>query len=99
MRLSAGLRSKVRVLAPCVALAYFVVLGGTPIGEQLGVLHVVNTAIGAAFVVIYVWRMPTRADWLDRIVLLGLLLVAASAMLSAFPRQSLDALLAMVGYA
>ena len=96
---SAPVRGRIRVLAPSVALAYFLVLGGTPIGEQIGVLRVINTFLGAIIVVVYVRQAPTRFDRIDVAALAAVLLAAISALASPFPRQALDALTAILAYA
>ncbi len=93
------LSKQLAVVAPSVALAYFVLLGGTPIGEQLGVLRIINSVLGAIFVTLYVRRLPRRADVVDLMVLAAFLLVAVTAVVSPFPRQALDALLALLAYA
>ncbi len=96
---SPELRHRLTIVAPSVALAYFVLLGGTPIGEQLGVLRIINSVIGATFVVLYIRRLPRRADAIDLIILAAFLLVTVTAVASPFPRQAVDALLAMLAYA
>jgi O-antigen ligase len=53
---------------------------------------------GAALILLYVLRAPRSFDAVDRGVLLALLLFTAAAILSAFPRQSLDAVLAAFGF-
>ena len=68
-------------------------------GEILGSLRVVNSVVGAGLIVIYVTRSPGQTDRIDRLVLLSLVLFAAAAVGSTFPRQSLDALLAALAYA
>jgi O-antigen ligase/tetratricopeptide (TPR) repeat protein len=93
-----GARRVVR-LAPPLGLTYMLVIGGTPAGELLAPLRIVNTAIAAIFVVLYVRRVGTRSDWIDRAILVALLLSAIVMLTSAFPRQSLDAFLAALTYA
>jgi O-antigen ligase len=82
-----------------LALAYFVLIGGTPAGEVLAPLRMINAVLGAVAIVVYVWRLPMESDRTDRSVVTAVLLFAVVAVLSAFPRQSLDAYLACVAYA
>lgn len=99
MRLSAVLWSPATVIVASVALVYFVTIGGTPFGELVGWLRVVNTLLAAAFILLYFSRAPQSSDRVDRLVLLSLLLFSVASILSAFPRQSFDALLAGLAYA
>ena len=75
------------------ALVYGVLLGGTGLGELHPVLRVVNGLVAGGVIVGYVLLAPRRADRIDLACLLALLVFLASALLSAFPRQSLDSAL------
>lgn len=80
------------------ALIYLVIVGGSSGGELNPVLRVINAALAAAIMVVYVLRAPVRADRLDQIVLLGIALFAIAGVFSQFPRQSFDAALAGLAY-
>jgi O-antigen ligase len=86
-------------VAPALALVYFVLLGGTPIGEELGWLRVVNSVLAAVVLVIYLREAPRRADAIDRRILMAVVLFAVASVVSTFPRQSLDAILSVAAYA
>ena len=79
-------------------MVYFVVLGGTHTGEIIGAFRLINVSIAGVFVLAYFAQART-ADRVDRVVLAGLLIFAFTSVLSPFPRQALDALLALVAYA
>lgn len=85
-------------VATLAAFGYVVLLGGTAVGEMDPVLRAVNAVVGVAFVAVYVLRIASHTDRLDRRILLTLLLFAGASVASAFPRQSLDALLAALTY-
>lgn len=86
-------------LFAAVTLGYVVLVGGTTAGELDPALRLVNAGIGGALVVAYLLRAPDGADRIDRAVLIALLLFAAAAVLSRYPRQSFDAVLAALTYA
>ncbi len=81
------------------AFVYVVVVGGTGSGELQPVLRTLNSLLGGVLIAAYVIRAPTRADAIDHAVLVAILLFSAAGVLSAFPRQSLDAVLAAMTYA
>lgn len=87
------------ILGAAAALVYVVLIGGTSIGELDPRLWVVNAGIAGAFLVWYLVRAPAHADRSDRAVLLAVIVFAAAAVLSQFPRQSFDAVLAALTYA
>lgn len=90
------------LLAPIAAsalLLYFVLVGATPAGELLASARIINTIVGALLVGAYVIVVRKSADRIDAWVVVSLVCFAVAAMASELPRQSLDALLAMVGYA
>ena len=76
-----------------LSLGYFVLLGGGTLGELWPVPRLVNAFIGAAALLVYVWRAPLHSDRLDKLVLVSVLLFASAGVTSSFPRQSLDATL------
>lgn len=82
-----------------IGFAYMVVLGGTGPGELNALLRVVNAALGAMLITVLLLRAPSEADRLDHVVVGTVLLFALAAMLSSFPRQSFDAVLAALTYA
>jgi O-antigen ligase/tetratricopeptide (TPR) repeat protein len=86
-------------LAAFIALAYFVLLGGTAIGELDPALRSLNAVIAACLLVRYVWRMPMAGDRIDRGVLVAVVLFAIAGILSHALRQSFDAVLEAATYA
>ena len=90
---------EVAVAAAICGFAYFVLLGGTPPGELLPWVRTISGVIGAGLIALYFWRAPREADHVDRWVLLGVVLFALAALLSQYPRQSLDAVLTVVALA
>ena len=78
---------------------YIVVLGGTTIGETDPSLRLASGVVGGALIAAYMLRGPARMDRVDRGVLIALLLFLATAVLSAFPRQSFDAALTALAFA
>ncbi|MGH2444894.1 MAG: O-antigen ligase family protein [Candidatus Limnocylindria bacterium] len=79
------------------AFAYLVMIGGTDFGEVLAPLRLVNAIVAGALILAFVSRLRS-ADRIDRLVLLAFMLFAGAALLSSFPRQSLDATLAALAY-
>lgn len=94
-----GAHSRVPALAAALYFAYFVLVGGTAVGEVDPVIRLINAGIGAVVLITYVARAHTRADRTDQWMLLAVLLFAGAAVFSAFPRQSLDAALTALSYA
>lgn len=81
------------------ALFYVVLVGGTAIGELDPWLRLANAGVAAGFLAWYVVHAPRHADRIDRAVVMAVIVFASAALLSRFPRQSLDALLAAMTYA
>lgn len=81
------------------ALAYMVIFGGTGPGELHPVLRLTNAALGAGLAAALLLLAPRRADRVDLAVVGALLLFALAGVLSSFPRQSFDAVLAALAYA
>jgi O-antigen ligase len=79
-------------------LAYFVLAGATFLGEVIVPVQVLNVVLLAPILVAYVVNI-WQADRIDKAVLLSLLLTLGAAVLSAFPRQSVDAALGALAYA
>jgi len=79
------------------AFAYLVMIGGTDFGEVLPALQAVNGIVAGALILGYVSGLRT-GDRIDRLVLLAFVLFVGAAVLSSFPRQSLDATLAALTY-
>ncbi|HEX2767513.1 MAG TPA: O-antigen ligase family protein [Candidatus Limnocylindria bacterium] len=86
-------RIPLTLAAALAALAYGVLLGGTGLGELHPVLRVINMAVGGSLVAAYLVLAPRRMDRVDALTLLALLLFLVPAVLSAYPRQSLDSAL------
>lgn len=95
---SEGARSALPAIGLAAAVAYMVLMGGTVDAETHAVLRLITGVGGAAVVLMYVLKAPRSSDAVDRGVLLALLLFAAAGVLSAFPRQSLDAVLAALAF-
>ena len=83
----------VLALGTLMVLGYAVLVGGTSRGDLSGPLRLMNGIAAGLFTAYYVLRAPSAADKIDRRVLVALLLFLAAAVLSQFPRQSLDAAL------
>jgi len=75
------------------AFCFAVLIGGTALGELDPLLRLLTALMAGTFILVYALKAPTRADRVDRGVLLSLLFFAGAAVMSQFPRQSFDALL------
>jgi O-antigen ligase len=82
-----------------LALAYFVVLGGTMVGELDPFLRLLNALIAGWLLVRYLWRMPKAGDRIDVGLLAAVVLFAIAGTASHAPRQSFDAVLEAATYA
>lgn len=80
-----------------MAFAYFVLLGGTPLGDNSPRLLLINILLGAILVWVYLRSVRTDVDRVDWWALLGYLLFLGAILLSAFPRQSFDVALSTLG--
>lgn len=87
------------MVAALAALGYFVLIGGSAVGELLPGPRALSSLIAGILVAVYLWRAPLRADRVDVGVLLGVLVFAGAAVLSQFLRQSLDVILGVLAYA
>ena len=87
------------LIAGLAALAYGVLIGGTSLGELHPVLRVANGLVAGAAIVGYLLLAPSRADRIDAAVLGALLVFLVGAMLSSYPRQSLDSALGALTWA
>jgi O-antigen ligase len=82
-----------------LAFAYVILLGGTTLAETGHVLQLVTGLLGGALIVLAIIQM--RGDGMDRVDLLAacaLVVFAIASVLSSFPRQSLDAVLAATAF-
>jgi len=84
-------RLPVRQLALLIALAYFVLVGGTNLGTYLVPFAAVNAIIASALVALWLVELPRNNDLTDRLLLLGLLAFLLTCVTSAFPRMSFEA--------
>lgn len=91
-------RSLLLPITASALLVYFVLVGATPAGELLASARAMNTVIGGLLVMAYVAVVPRQADRVDAWAVVALMCFVAAAIGSELPRQSLDAVLAMVGY-
>ena len=80
------------------AFLYFVLLGGTPVGDIEPDLRTANALVGGVLIALWVIQVRRSADRIDRLMLLGLVLFVLACALSLFPRQSFDAALAAAAY-
>jgi len=87
------------VAAAMVALAYTVLLGGTGLGELHPVLRIVNGLLAGAAIAVYLVLAPRRYDHIDLACLAALVVFLVAAVLSSFPRQSLDGALGALTFA
>jgi O-antigen ligase/Flp pilus assembly protein TadD len=85
-------------LLGAAALAYTIGIGGTAVGELFPPIFVLNAALTACLVAIYI-RGAYSADRVDRLVLIALLVMLASCILSTIPRRSFDSGLLILAYA
>ena len=84
--------------AALTAFAYVVLAGGTAAGELLPVLRIFNGAVAAALILGLIVEVHT-SDRTDRLIVFGVLAFAVAGVLSQFPRQSFDAVLAALTWA
>jgi tetratricopeptide (TPR) repeat protein len=89
-----GWVGRLATYAGLAIIVYLVLAGGTPAGDVVPGLRIVGGLIGGSLIAIYLARAPSGADATDRRLAMALLAFAAAAVLSQFPRQSLDALVA-----
>src|SRR5205823_2129340 len=99
MRPQAPLRLGIGGIAGLTGYSYMVLLGGTLLGEVIPEVRILTAILASALVVNYLLQAPRHSDGLDRLILVALLLFLAAAILSQYPRQSLDAALGAFGYA
>ena len=82
-----------------VALAYMVLLGGTGLGEEVVLLRLLNGVLGGALIVAAIFKIGhERLDRSDGLVVAALVLFSVAGAVSAFPRQSFDAVLAGLAF-
>lgn len=86
-------------LLPAVAIVYFVLLGGTAVGEVHPVMGVLVRLSALALVGVALVAVQGGTDRVDKAVVIALVFFSISALLSQFPRQSLDSTLMAAGYA
>lgn len=86
-------------MALTLALMYMVLLGATYIGELSPEVALLNAAVAAPVLVIYLTRAPRLADGFDKLTLVAVLLFIGSCMLSTLPRMSFEPALAAVTFA
>ena len=84
-------RLPVRTMLLVAAVVWFVLLGGTELGQVHTAIRTINAVIAAAIIGLWLWRLPKRADTADILLLGALLAFLAACVVSTFPRLSLDA--------
>jgi len=82
-----------------VVLVYMVLIGGTTGGEVIPTLRLANGLIGGALIAILILRSRSRSDTVDKAAMLAVILFTLAGVFSSFPRQSLDAVVAALGFA
>jgi len=82
----------------CVALAYFVLIGGTDMGS-VTVVKAVNASLGAGFITFWAVHLPKRGDSVDRLILVSLLLYLVACITSTLPHVSFGAATDALAYA
>ena len=92
-------RPDLRAVGGVALLAYFILTADL---SWVG-LHPIVPILGAVFAAVlitnYVLDLPGRADRLDKAILLAVMLFAVAAVVSRYPRQSLDSMLEVLLYA
>lgn len=81
-----------------VLIVYAVMVGGTPTGELVGPIRVLNAIVGGAVIWAYLRMLPRRQDTIDRATVAALLCFVVASLLSTFARQSFDAALGALLY-
>jgi O-antigen ligase len=89
---------RILVIGVPLLICYAVVIGGAPAGELFGPVRAFSAVLAGAVIWAYLRSMPSRHDRIDRAMAIALLCVAAASLVSAFPRQSLDAVLGCLIY-
>jgi O-antigen ligase/tetratricopeptide (TPR) repeat protein len=88
-----------RQLALALALAYFVLIGGTNVGTYVVPFAAVNAVIATVLVAAWMIELPRRNDLTDRALILALLAFLLACVTSAFPRMSFEAATSVTGWA
>jgi O-antigen ligase len=78
-------------LALAIALAYFILVGGTNLGTYVVSVAALNGAVAGALVALWLVELPRSNDISDRLLLIALLAFLATCVTSAFPRMSFEA--------
>lgn len=79
-------------------LAWFVLVGGTELGDLVTWVRAVNTTTAVVVIGCWLLELPYRADRTDRLVLAGLVAFLAACVASDHPRLSLDAATTALGF-
>lgn len=88
-----------RAIGAVGILAYFLVFGDLGWRDPHAAIRILSGLLASGVVIVYIVSAPRHADALDRRLLVAVLLFVAGAAFSAFPRQSLDSVLAVLLYA
>lgn len=80
-------------------LTYLTLLGGTPSGDVNGWFRPVNAAIAFGLILFWGRGLARDHDWMDRTIVVAVLIFLASSLGSLFPRQSFDAAVQVVAVA
>jgi O-antigen ligase/tetratricopeptide (TPR) repeat protein len=80
-------------------LAYLTLIGGTPSGDVSGWVRPLNGALALALILVWARGLTRDHDWIDRTILVGVLIFLVASAGSLFPRQSFDAALQVLALA
>lgn len=80
-------------------LTYLTLVGGTPSGDVNGWVRPVNAAIALGLILFWARGLSRDHDWMDRTILVAVLIFLVSSLGSLFPRQSFDAAVQVVAVA
>src|SRR5688500_4844525 len=79
-------------------MVYFLIVADLAWRDVSGVIRAMNAGLAAAFVGIYLLRRRRISDWIERGLVVALVLFAVGGAFSMFPRQAFDAVLAGLLY-
>ena len=81
-------------IAGCAALAYFLLVADVSSREPGAALEALTAVMAGAVIAAFVLRSAGSGDQFDRVLVVALVLFAVCGILSDFPRQALDSVLA-----
>jgi O-antigen ligase len=87
------------IVGALFAFAYFIVIGDAGLRDPPLALRILNGLAAGTVILVYLVAAPTRADRVDKAVVLALLLFAAAGVVALFPRQAFDGVLTALLFA